>query len=654
MMPSASDSGSTLLALITGDIALLRELADAFIVALRYFAERDESNMTTIVVIDGASWQAAVGSAVADIPRVKTIVLPKETSLPGVMVNHALPAIRTTAFSVVAIGCEVSTWYANRATLEVAMDESGAPLVAGYRGSAEARTSANESWLVHQEDQFSSDYPHAWLQMCDLVPTANALINTVALRAIGGMSEAPALQRMWWWECTLRMAKGARIHSIPLQPVPTHSWHRYPFTHALAHTVDANLAVLMRIDSHLQRVTPARADEFFHTSAIAEITESACAVQSSAWRSLPPQSRQSLLALCRARGRPLRIAILGGVNEPAHNQLCFFNYFAELADCPVITWRSFLDGRATAAELASYDLVIFSRARSAHGVALMQALKGGKDNRTLYMLDDNWFSLGREWTEYAELFTPGKPDYEHFLACVKLADTTLTYSAPLAADLAPHARALRVLPTNVNLAVFDHSRATQKNNATSRRTRIGFVGSLRKNMTAFDALVDIATRRDDIDVFVMSNSLPPEFAALPKQRVQFEPYQFNYAGYAATVVAAAPDILVAPIGRSRFEESKCPNKFLEITACGAVGVYSRAEPYLSHVVEGETGLFADDSSKDWATAIERLIDDGALRAKIRAAAAARVAAHYSTRAVLPQFVEMLVDALGATTSATKK
>ncbi|NJR71742.1 MAG: glycosyltransferase family 4 protein [Gammaproteobacteria bacterium] len=299
-----------------------------------------------------------------------------------------------------------------------------------------------------------------------------------------------------------------------------------------------------------------------------------------------------------------------------------------------------LDERATIADLADVDLVIFSRTRSAHGAILMRECK--KNNiRTLYMLDDNWFWLGREWDEYADIFTPGKPPYEHFLDCVRDADTTVTYSAPLAQDLRPHANALIVLPTNVNLSLFPPRVATNKHVTT-----IGYVGSLRKNMMAFDALVDIATKRDDINLFVMSNSLPPEFADVDPTRIQFEPYQFNYEGYAATVTRAAPDILVAPVGRSRFEESKCPNKFLEITACGAVGVYTRAEPYLSHVVEGETGLFADDNVVSWTNAINQLIDSPTRRRQLSEQAYQQVSREYSTTAVLPKFMEMLLKALG--------
>jgi hypothetical protein len=53
---------------------------------------------------------------------------------------------------------------------------------------------------VHQNDQFSSDYPHASLQMLDLVPMCNVFVRHALLRRIGGFTEAAVMQRMWWWE----------------------------------------------------------------------------------------------------------------------------------------------------------------------------------------------------------------------------------------------------------------------------------------------------------------------------------------------------------------------------------------------------------------------------------------------------------------------
>jgi hypothetical protein len=630
----------TTITLITGDHTKLRDDAETFVREFTYYMERAGENEDAIIVLDGDAWNALFGEQFQAIPRSR-VVVPKRVrehacELPGVLANAALPLVTAHTINFVALGTEIATWHSNKPTLRASMMH-GAPMAAGYRSEKESRQSPHESHLVTQSDGFSSDYPHAWLQMLDLVPMSNTIIATKLVRELGGFSEAAAMQRLWWWEFCLRASKHVPIKSIPHDPSPMQSWHRYPFANEVGVSVDEGLRMLMRMDEERDRITPFRDDEA--RSSMLPFSPALANANSAPWRRLHDEAQTSLARFASARGRPLRVAVLGGVNEPAHNQLCFFNYFALLGSANILTWRSLLDTIATVDDIADCDLVIFSRVRNENGCRLMDACFE-KIIPTIYMLDDNWFWLGREWAEYEPLFTPGKPDYEHFLYCVRRATTTLTYNKFMADDLRPHAQALAVIPTNVNLAEFPRIESR-----TTQRKRIGYVGSLRKNTTAFQALHHIITTRDDVDLFVMSNAIPDEFLSLPESRIVFEPYQFNYAAYARTVCAAAPDVLVAPVGRTRFEASKCPNKFLEITAARAAGVYSREEPYTSYVEDGKTGLLADDTVEAWAAAITNLLDDDAKRVRIVQNAYAYVQTNFDTRAVLPAFMRMIADTL---------
>jgi glycosyltransferase involved in cell wall biosynthesis len=625
---------------VTGEVSRLAADAKQLLFDLRYYAERDEHATQLVLIID-AAWRSVFSDEELQMPHARVVVLPTSLDHPGRMLNQCVGGLDTEWFALLGIGSEISTWYSNLTQWREQLGVSHATMIAGYRSRSEGRTAANESYLVHQNDQFSSDYPHAWLQMLDLVPMCNAFVRTSLYRAVGGFTESPALQRMWWWEFCLRVSRVHRIESIAMQPVPGPCWHQYAFAQDEAAPVAENLCALMEVGAETVRVTPARQDESPWLLSGEMRSQATLAAISPSWRSLPAALQSRLHNLLAQQGRPIEIVVVGGVNEPAHNQLCFFNYFSLMQRWGAVKWRAVLDERAVEDDVVGADLVIFSRVRNDNGVALMGACK--KHNiRTLYMLDDNWFWLGREWDEYAPIFSPGAPPYENFLKLVSDADLVLTYRQPLAEDLAPHAKSVSTLPTNVDLRAF--SRTIRRGTKTPR-LKIGYVGSLRKNMLAFDALVEIARKREDVDIFVMSNKLPDEFASLPAERVHFEPYQFNYGAYAATVVAAAPDVLVAPVGKTRFEASKCPNKFLEISAAGAVGVYSRAEPYTSYIEDGVTGLFADDSVASWTAAITTLLDDARLRERIAACARAHVAAEFDTAAVLPAFLAILLDAL---------
>ncbi len=619
----------------------LEARAKQFLFELAYYSERDVSSDRLLIICDGQAWHdfAKLLVAASAITRCEIIATSVVYDLPGLLANHALITVTSASFSLLSIGADVNIWFINKPLLLAAMIEKKSVVVAGYRGPGESREADHESFLVNQQDGFSSQYPHAWLQMLDLVPTCNTILQTNFVRKMGGFTKAATFQRMWWWEFCLRVTRENAILSVPLQPVPCLGWHRYPFSLQLADPVDVNLRILMKTEANGSRVTPIRADECTQTQSVFSPLQAA--VTSSSWRLLPVPLQQRFARAIDAKGRALKIAVLGGVNEPAHNQLCFFNYFALLNDANTLTWRSLLDTIATADDIADYDLVIFSRTRSANSTALMDYCVAHQIP-TLYMLDDNWFWLGHEWEEYAPIFSPGAPDYEHFLYCMTRASLTLTYNAVLAEDLHPHAKRLAVIPTNVDLRVFPRNAA---NHRSARRTTIGYVGSLRKNTLAFEALQHIVNTREDVDLFVMSNTLPDEFTHLPATRIRFEPYQFNYAAYAATVCRAAPDVLVAPVGNTRFEASKCPNKFLEITAAGAVGVYSLVEPYLTHVIDGQTGVLVEDTLSAWQSAINKLIDDSGTKRKIAATAYAHVSSTFDTREVLPKFIKVLLDTI---------
>ncbi|MFM8896304.1 MAG: hypothetical protein ACKOE2_13280, partial [Actinomycetales bacterium] len=275
------------------------------------------------------------------------------------------------------------TWYANLAAWLDILVSMPADAVSGYRSASDGRSAANESYLVHQNDQFSSDYPHAWLQMLDLVPMSNTMTRREVIRQVGGFTEAESLQRMWWWEFCLRVSRSRKIESIQLQPVPGPNWHQFSFSTLQAAPPEISLQKLMQLEAEARRMTPAREDELNNLAGgIASL--SALQAKSPSWRILPTLLQQSFHRFVAERGRPLEIMVVGGVNEPAHNQLCFFNYFAQMRSWRVLNWRAVLDERATAEDLEGCDLVIFSRVRSANGVALMRECTGRRI-RTMYM-----------------------------------------------------------------------------------------------------------------------------------------------------------------------------------------------------------------------------------------------------------------------------
>ena len=96
--------------------------------------------------------------------------------------------------------------------------------------------------------------------------------------------------------------------------------------------------------------------------------------------------------------------------------------------------------------------------------------------------------------------------------------------------------------------------------------------------------------------------------------------RFSRAGY---------DIGLAPLPDGAFYRAKTNNKFREYGACRIAGIYSRNEVYTSCVQQEVTGLLVDNNTDSWRSAIERLINDAALRERIQRNARKYVAEHYS-------------------------
>ena len=89
------------------------------------------------------------------------------------------------------------------------------------------------------------------------------------------------------------------------------------------------------------------------------------------------------------------------------------------------------------------------------------------------------------------------------------------------------------------------------------------------------------------------------------------------------------DIGLAPGVDIPFFHSKTNNKYREFGGCKIAGIYSNFAPYSNSVTHEYSGLLVGSSSEEWSAAIERLVLDSNLRAKITANAANDVYNNYS-------------------------
>lgn len=604
------------------------------------------NHLEIVMVVNGKQWLQAAALDGLRLDGMRVVLVDEEVAFPATLINRGVLAAKGRYLGFLWPGVSVGGWVNNLEPLLAGLRANPeACFVAGKPAQRNERSDPLHSWLRSPTDGVPPGFPGGWLEMLDYVPMECALVDRVHFIDQGGFSTSALLQRGFWWEFSIRIARSETIVTVEtLPPSTTWTWYDYPLTNDLS--LSGDVIARRSVRRAMTNIHVAEEDDWADADQfgidLSEQDRKRLMRKLAPWR---PQQTEISAASSTARPtgqnaelptrQPLSVVVLGGLNEPAHNQLCFYNYFALLEGKGKLTWRAILDTAATPLDLTHADLVIFSRIKSPQGRSLMDFCVEHRIP-TMYMLDDNWFWVGKDWPEYATIFAPGRPLYEDFLYCLLRANTVLTYNQVMADDLAPFSRRLEVLPTNIDLSLFP-----KLGRPVKRRPRVGYVGSLRKEDSAFIALAELARERDDFDVFVMSAVVPDTLSSLPVDRLVFQPYVFGYRRYARVLCEAMPDILLAPLGNNRTEASKCPNKYLEITAAEAVGIYSDTTPYSDFIRNGMNGLLVQNTASEWKTAMETLLDNISLRHELLQNASKDVYQNFRTESVLSVFCRTL-------------
>ena len=100
------------------------------------------------------------------------------------------------------------------------------------------------------------------------------------------------------------------------------------------------------------------------------------------------------------------------------------------------------------------------------------------------------------------------------------------------------------------------------------------------------------------------------------------------------------DVGLCPVPDNPWTRGKCGFKAIQYLACGVPTIASPVGVLAEIARDGETGLQAEDPTS-WADALERLLDDPALRASMGEAGRRLVVQRYSIQAVVEEFAATL-------------
>lgn len=279
---------------------------------------------------------------------------------------------------------------------------------------------------------------------------------------------------------------------------------------------------------------------------------------------------------------------------------------------------------AVDAALARADLVVVQRffACRANRATLDRILRAGKP--VLYETDDLLDALPPE--HYLGAFSRDNRDL--LIEFVRRCDAVSVSTAPLAAAYRAYHPTVHVVPNHLDPAHWFGDRLQHAPTRTDgARCVIGFfgTGTHQADLALVEpALARLAARHGHKLAFRFLGCITPALAALPNSSLA-EGWH-SYDGFPARLAREHIDIGIAPLVDNDLNRCKSDLKWLEYAACGIAGVFSAVAPYASSVRDGLTGLVVENTTDAWFDALDRLVQDAALRQRLAAAAHAEVRA----------------------------
>ena len=274
-------------------------------------------------------------------------------------------------------------------------------------------------------------------------------------------------------------------------------------------------------------------------------------------------------------------------------------------------------GAADQNKVFAGDAVIFQREfpQNAAVYAQIIALARQANKPVIYDLDDLLFALPEGHPEknigaYTNSLLP-------MLLAVVEADLVTVTTPQLQQYLSGFNPNVSVLPNYLDDQIWS-LRPPKSSRVTGEPVVIGYMGSS-SHTPDLDfiapVLIDLLKRfPGKIRIRIWGTEPPQVLRACPE--VQWIPSPSNtYTEFVRYFQTQSADIFVAPLLDNPFNQCKSAIKFLEYTALGAPGVYSRVAPYMDVIQHGSNGFLAS-TREEWLACLTQLVEDTALRLKL--------------------------------------
>jgi glycosyltransferase involved in cell wall biosynthesis len=276
-----------------------------------------------------------------------------------------------------------------------------------------------------------------------------------------------------------------------------------------------------------------------------------------------------------------------------------------------------------------FDLVYILREAFPFGPPLIERALGARAGRMVFDFDDSIHLRSSGYDNPLDRLR----DFSKPARLVGLAHAVVPGSrwlAERAVEMGCPPERIEVLPTVVDARLFAPRRRPVREEIV-----VGWIGTPRNTayLTFLRDVMETVAARHPAARFRFVGAEP-----FHEGRAPAEFREWSLEGEVAEVQDF--DIGIMPLPDDDFTRGKCGFKLIEYMAVGAATVASPVGANLDITVDGATGLFAT-TPEDWVSALDRLLGDAGLRARMGAAGRARVEAHYSLEVVAPRLLALI-------------
>ncbi|GIP31277.1 glycosyltransferase [Paenibacillus sp. J2TS4] len=259
--------------------------------------------------------------------------------------------------------------------------------------------------------------------------------------------------------------------------------------------------------------------------------------------------------------------------------------------------------------------------------------------RTVYCIDDNFLEIPEGAQEYPYYKEP--VHREVFVNFLRNAQH-IHVNSEFFADYIRHHFNSRVtyFPATVDYEWLDQGVKPIRQDG---QIVIGYEGTYKEDdfkpvVPAIKRLLEEYGSRIRVEFF---GFIPSSLQGYPG--VEHLPYEQDYRIFIHRLYGLAWDIGLAPLADTLFNQCKTNNKFREYGACMIPGIYSKVPTYSSWVNHGETGYLVPHSEEGWYEAMKIMVENPALRQKIKERAEAFARNHFSIDACVENWKSQILS-----------